>query len=153
MADREKVLKGLENCSSSDSACRECVYYGAHCVDNLCADALELLKEQQKLTKSLQHTVVALLKLNAETPVTGAELETWASVFERAENINGVVQMSTEVRDILVRILRKMPSQKPTNPLFLPDHKFGCPSCFAVVGLGNNYCWNCGRGLKWNETD
>lgn len=45
MTEREKVLKGLEHCST-DKACRECVYYGVRCIDKMCADALKLLKEQ-----------------------------------------------------------------------------------------------------------
>ena len=45
MTDRGKVLEGLKHCSSN-LACRECVYHGVHCIDDLCADALELIKEQ-----------------------------------------------------------------------------------------------------------
>lgn len=57
MTDREKVIKGLECCSMmSGDECRECPY-GHECRDtdlpygmpHLAADALALLKEQQKL--------------------------------------------------------------------------------------------------------
>lgn len=57
--DRENVIKGLECCASMNgSACRECPY-SSECVTgevpyqtgtaHLAADALALLKEQQKL--------------------------------------------------------------------------------------------------------
>lgn len=55
MIDRKKVLKGLECCCSmTGEACRQCPY-DEECAEmigsgsaHLCADALELLKEQQK---------------------------------------------------------------------------------------------------------
>lgn len=37
---------------------------------------------------------------------------------------------------------------EPIKPTFLQDHKFGC-TCGAVVGLGNPYCWSCGKPLAW----
>lgn len=45
MADREKVIKGLEYCSTP-GLCRDCVYHGGHCTINMYADAIKLLKEQ-----------------------------------------------------------------------------------------------------------
>lgn len=46
MADLDKVIKGLERCSYHDgTACLSCPYNKAECVDDLCADALELLKK------------------------------------------------------------------------------------------------------------
>ena len=57
MTDREKVIKGLGMCAGTNedawethSTCDlDCPYAGKGCVDNLMADALALLKEQQKL--------------------------------------------------------------------------------------------------------
>jgi hypothetical protein len=51
MVDREKVIKGLEHCTSAKMSgdCKRCPYYG-QCVIDPCAlerDALELLKEQE----------------------------------------------------------------------------------------------------------
>lgn len=56
MADREKVLKGLECCCQMNgNVCRMECPYSDECIENecvgtahLCANALELLKEQQK---------------------------------------------------------------------------------------------------------
>ena len=53
MADIEKVIKGLEHCTSDGSTCDKCDYWehnrvedGPHCGDVLMRDALELLKKQ-----------------------------------------------------------------------------------------------------------
>jgi rubrerythrin len=53
MADREKVIKGIEICLHPGS-CRECPYYRVYdttiekCAKEMMQDALELLKEQQE---------------------------------------------------------------------------------------------------------
>lgn len=70
MADREKILKGLECCCQMNgNVCRTECPYGDECIENecvgtahLCANALELLKEQQETITSLQRTIC---KLNA----------------------------------------------------------------------------------------
>ena len=54
--DREKVIKGLEHCTSHDDGrdkfggvgkCGGCPYYGHDCTDRMKKDALALLKEQK----------------------------------------------------------------------------------------------------------
>lgn len=48
MAEKSKVIRGLECCSlGSLSDCEECPYTGMGCSEHLCADALALLKEQE----------------------------------------------------------------------------------------------------------
>lgn len=54
MADREKVIKGLETCSDvyygADGACSSCPYSqtnGDRCLAELVHDAIDLLKEQE----------------------------------------------------------------------------------------------------------
>ena len=51
MADREKVIKGLEICYCPPSKCDDCPYHNLpdeqSCNDTLCLDALALLKEQE----------------------------------------------------------------------------------------------------------
>ena len=50
MADREKVIKGLEICYCPPSKCEDCPYHNLpDCNDVLCLDAIYLLKEQQNL--------------------------------------------------------------------------------------------------------
>jgi hypothetical protein len=53
--DAEKVIKGLEICKNHDgSNCLECPYFVDECVDDLSADALELLKEQEDKIRQLR---------------------------------------------------------------------------------------------------
>ena len=67
---------------------------------------------------------------------------------------NGVIRMSSEVRNLVVELLMerdltKLRDYSLVQPVFLPNHKFGCPSCGVIVGMGNPYCWNCGKGIIW----
>ena len=56
MADIEKVMEALERCSNHDGkACLSCPYNKQECVDDLCADALKLLKWQQQKYWTLEH--------------------------------------------------------------------------------------------------
>ena len=49
-AGREKVIKGLECLITDDVPCDGCSYNGSgYCIKNIASDALDLLKEQQKL--------------------------------------------------------------------------------------------------------
>ena len=48
MADREKVIRGLERCKSGEfEACTHCPYDGHGCEQALIGDAIALLKEQE----------------------------------------------------------------------------------------------------------
>jgi hypothetical protein len=73
MADREKVIKGLESCSEVD--CTECKY-GAEghghkdCVERLCADALTLVKEQESTLNRLRSTMEDMVSGNASEEVS-----------------------------------------------------------------------------------
>lgn len=58
MTDREKVIKGLETCSDvyygADGGCSSCPYSqnnGDRCLAELVYDAIELLKEQDKIVE------------------------------------------------------------------------------------------------------
>ena len=58
MPDRKKVIKTIDGCINDDSFCNKCDYDGCvfqhgSCEKDLLADALELLKEQQKLIDDL----------------------------------------------------------------------------------------------------
>ena len=62
MADREKVMKGLECCCQMNgNVCRTECPYSDECIENecvgtahLCANALELINEQQKKIQKLE---------------------------------------------------------------------------------------------------
>ena len=54
MADREKVMRGLECCAlSSLGDCDVCPYTEIRCSDHLCGDALALLREQEPRVMTL----------------------------------------------------------------------------------------------------
>lgn len=56
MADREKVLNGLEACADRTGAlCRTCPYdfRKEGCISDMAEDALELLKEQDEIIDAL----------------------------------------------------------------------------------------------------
>lgn len=52
MADREKVMKGLECCALGD--CSPCPYTETRCQEHLCGDARVLLKEQEPRVMTLE---------------------------------------------------------------------------------------------------
>lgn len=59
MADSGKVITGLSHCKNHDGKdCPDCSYFNVECIDDLCADALdlikELLEEQKRLKESLE---------------------------------------------------------------------------------------------------
>lgn len=63
MADREKVIKGLDEHTNLHKDCEDCPYNGQlFCQSVLIEDALKLLKEQQETISSFQGTI---RKLNA----------------------------------------------------------------------------------------
>ena len=67
MPDREKVIKGLNHCFHGQECCgdTECPYYIEHlsdsccledCQENLKADAIALLKEQEAIKPEKEHS-------------------------------------------------------------------------------------------------
>ena len=56
MSDREKVIKGLEICTSKPCYCTDCPYKANCCLDSqeVMEDALALLKKQQKYIEQLE---------------------------------------------------------------------------------------------------
>ena len=81
MADRKKVIKGLESCSGVD--CTECQYgkegHGHNdCVERLCADVLALVKEQEEQTRKwLQNIADNQLSIGGVDPLTEYEQGKW----------------------------------------------------------------------------
>ena len=57
MPDREKVIKGLEVCTSKPCYCTDCPYKANCCLDSqdVMEDALALLKEQDKAAKTKEY--------------------------------------------------------------------------------------------------
>ena len=57
MTDREKVIKGLEVCTSKPCYCTNCPYKANCCLDSqeVMEDALSLLKEQEAIIDKLRN--------------------------------------------------------------------------------------------------
>lgn len=73
MADKEKVIKGLECCLKEEhpyeNPCNDCPYNyvdsesdGGFCTERTQADALELIKEQDERIKFLERTINVMPK-------------------------------------------------------------------------------------------
>ena len=53
--DREKVVKGLECLITDNVPCDGCSYnWSDYCIKNVASDALDLLKEQERIIKQYQ---------------------------------------------------------------------------------------------------
>ena len=46
-------------------------------------------------------------------------------------------------RDIFIK------KQEPAPPRFIENGRFACQHCGAVIGMGNPYCWSCGKAVAW----
>lgn len=58
MADREKVMKGLECLITNETPCEGCPYNGSgYCMKNIAKDARELLKEQEPRVMTLEEVI------------------------------------------------------------------------------------------------
>ena len=108
MADIDKVIKGLEHCTSEESACEKCDYWehnrvedDPYCGDVLMRDALELLKEQQKridvlenvrdiLTKKINYHNCNTCKAECEIrPLPGEYVRTNCMLWTGKDNEDG----------------------------------------------------------------
>ena len=95
MIDREKVIKGLEICTSMQYRCTDCPYYANCCLDGqeVMENALALLKEQEALEKRLDDSdrinVVRCSECQYWQPPTYAEQEDGSTVGHCTAALNG----------------------------------------------------------------
>ena len=73
IADKEKVIKGLEICNELD--CSGCPYgtegHGHNdCIERLCADALAIVKELESTLNRLRSTMEDMVRGNASEEVS-----------------------------------------------------------------------------------
>ena len=80
MIDKEKIIKGLEQCKTVNGKCNECPYDDGlinftACTSKLCNDALELLKEYEvrELTIVERNVGFPDVILNGVTKSEGAQ--------------------------------------------------------------------------------
>ena len=87
--------------------------------------------------------------------------ERYAEAFEKAEDTYGVITMSTEVRDILVKLLREEEAVKP----IVNQDEWVCGCCGswlerqrmihpgAILHDLCEYCPACGKKVDWKAVD
>ena len=85
------------------------------------------------------------------------ERERFAEALEKAEDTYGIISMSTEVRDILVKLLREEEAVKPV----LNQDEWVCGCCGtwlerqrmihpgAILHDLCEYCPSCGKEVDW----
>lgn len=63
----------------------------------------------------------------------------------------GVVKMSTEVRDIIIGLLKRQEASLPEMELFGDAYRaYRCPNCHkALFYQGQKFCDDCGKAVKW----
>ena len=89
------------------------------------------------------------------------ERERYAEALEKAEDTYGVIAMSTEIRDILVKLLREEEAVKPA----VNQDEWVCGCCGswlerqrmihpgAILHDLCEYCPQCGKKVDWKAVD
>lgn len=61
-------------------------------------------------------------------------------------------------QEVVLDIIASMKAQEPVKPImhYVPDGKrssaaWQCGNCLIDIGYGANYCYNCGRAVKWDD--
>ena len=87
--------------------------------------------------------------------------ERYAEALEKAEDTYGVITMSTEVRDILVKLLREEEAVKPV----VDQDEWVCGCCgtwlerqrmihpSAILHDLCDYCPRCGKKVDWEAVE
>ena len=99
MIDREKIIKGLGQCTKDDiHECLECPYFKGGCTEDLIVDALDLLKEQEEQIDTQRKNLMILLN---EQEAVAPTINEYGEVFcgNCGENVGIVGQtIKTVVR-------------------------------------------------------
>ena len=85
---KDEIKKALETCADISIPCNDCPYDAVgNCTDTLCADALELIIEQEKEIERLKEAVEKLTEMLNKTnePKTNV-IKIDEAVVERYEN-------------------------------------------------------------------
>ena len=86
--NKDEIKKALETCADISIPCNDCPYDAVgNCTDTLCADALELIIEQEKKIERLKEAVEKLTEMLNKTnePKTNV-IKIDEAVVERYEN-------------------------------------------------------------------
>lgn len=108
MADREKVIRGLEvHCS--DQSCIECPYQGRYCTMELASDTLAILREQKARVMTLEE--VEKMDAKSDPDPVYAEWSTGRTGWIVGSIHLLAAMMKNENRDIRVWTSRPTPEQ------------------------------------------
>ena len=84
------------------------------------------------------------------------ERDKMIEALKNAIVIDGVLKMSTEVRDIIVELLKGQEAVKPKkvkgyNPPMYTIYEYECENCKSPILNKQPFCMGCGRRLEWDE--
>lgn len=164
MPNIETVIKGLECCRNG--LCLFCPYNeheidAIKCKSDLNADALALLKAQEPATIEPKRIELAnetkewLDKMDAVDALGNiADICIDWDGYRTADGLGGLINEIWAYARYCADRLEK--AQEPVKPImhYVPDGKrssaaWQCGNCLIDIGYGANYCYNCGRKVKW----
>lgn len=134
MPDREKVIKGLEICTSRPCYCTDCPYKANCCLDSqeVMEDALALLKEQEDALEQMRLDNTDLRNCNAE------------------------LMKAQEAKQVIKQTYHVMMNRDYDNPVVVIRYDWLCPTCKSLLcrdidAIDDNYhfCKVCGQAVKW----
>lgn len=78
--------------------------------------------------------------------------------LEESYKFSNVDECNTLVpQQLILDALALLKAREPVKPImhYVPDGKrssaaWQCGNCLIDIGYGVNYCYNCGRAVKWN---
>ena len=134
MTNRERVLKGLKCCANG--CLGDCPYFKTdECGQLLPKDALELLKEQERIIEYMRKSNTEWCEKNCP----------YAPDCGPAGVCNQVVSLLKEKEAVLVDT--KMIGMTNGTDIEV----YCCRDCRTVLDPAFHYCPNCGQQVDWNE--
>lgn len=165
--DREKVIKGWECHMEADTLkCADCPYREGwrtcNFADTLFKDVYALLKEQEELLRKLQNDKDKLCievskwkhKFHDAPPKFVSQGVVDQIRWERDTALSQLEQIGKGLgskMDDIVTLLKEQEAVKPIKKdtvEITARYEFDCP-CGAPLLIGQPYCADCGRSVKW----
>lgn len=68
----------------------------------------------------------------------------------REDHFGGMTSYEGEVLDAAIALLK---AQEPVKPVWMGEEMrigfYACGACGMNMGTNPNYCWHCGKKVKW----
>ena len=145
MADRETIIKGLEQCRVGHCDYR-CPYASINtgCRNQLSDDAITLLKEQEAI-ESIDFVDRTEIMANLE----GLTWDDWRMYHSDTE----VQNIAKSAFDLLIALLKEQEAVEPeVEVLNEIDRLYRCPKCHKCFFYEKQkYCDQCGKKVTWND--